>query len=63
MTDALLSTREVAGRLGVSEYTVRRMARAGKLPKVRVGERLVRYRETDVQALIEHGRTVASSHG
>jgi excisionase family DNA binding protein len=63
VTEALLSVREAAVRLAVSEDTVRRMARGGKLSRVRVGERLVRYRESEVQALIGAGRRVDTRDG
>lgn len=44
----LLTAREAARRLAVSERTVRRLADRGDLPRVRVGQRSVRYRRDDV---------------
>jgi excisionase family DNA binding protein len=37
MTDALLSTREAAARLGISADRVRQLIRAGRLPAQRLG--------------------------
>jgi excisionase family DNA binding protein len=52
----LLRRREAAELLGVSARTVDRLAEAGALPRVRVGERSVRFRAEDVIALVERGR-------
>lgn len=48
----LLTTRQVAAALAVSEPTVRRLSEAGKLPRVRIGT-LTRYRMEDLERLIE----------
>lgn len=49
--DELMTTKEVAARLRVSEQTVHRMARSGELGAVRIRKRL-RFRRSDVDALI-----------
>jgi excisionase family DNA binding protein len=52
----LLTIPEVAERLAVSERFVRRLLFDGRLPKVKVGGRLVRIDERDLEAFIEAGR-------
>lgn len=49
MTTPLLRRAAVAARLDVSERTVRRLAAAGYLTEVRVGERAVRITEASVE--------------
>lgn len=51
-SNRLLSSREVAALLGVSERTVRDMWREWGLPAKRIGKQL-RWRERDVHAWIE----------
>jgi excisionase family DNA binding protein len=49
----LLTDREVAELLVVKPDTVRRWAASGRLPSVRLGGRLVRFRSDDVERWIE----------
>lgn len=49
---ALLTTDQVASLLQVTPRTVRRWARDGVLPRVRIGGRITRYRAHDVASLI-----------
>ena len=51
-TKARLTISQVATRLQVCEHTIRRMAKRGELPIIRVGQtgRLIRIREEDVEA-------------
>ena len=58
-SDDLLTGPQVAGWLAVHPSTVRRLADRGHLPRVRVGPaaRLVRYRASDVAALIDAAQT------
>lgn len=49
----LLSPRDVADLLGVSERTVRRLAQDGALDRVRIGHRTSRYTRRSVLALID----------
>lgn len=51
----LINSTTVARMLGVSRVTVWRLARAGKLNPVRLSARIVRYRLTEVEALIQSG--------
>ncbi len=51
-SDRFLSPRDIAGRLSVSEVTVRRMISSGRLPSVRPTERLVRVPESAVNELL-----------
>jgi excisionase family DNA binding protein len=53
---SLLTTKDVAALLGVSKETVRDWAAAGKLPVVRFSTQTLRYRQADVEALIEANR-------
>ena len=60
-TKSLLEAREAARRLGVSIFTVRRLAAAGTLPAVRYGLRgRLRFREHDVDALLAGERSEAA---
>jgi excisionase family DNA binding protein len=45
-----LTTQEVADRYQVSPATVRRMAKEGRLPEVRIGYRTIRYPEDQLEA-------------
>lgn len=47
----LLSAKETAAMLGVSQRTLYNLTRAGKLPAVRIGRRVL-YRPADVEAYI-----------
>jgi excisionase family DNA binding protein len=51
--DRLLRTEEVAVRLGRSFQGVRMLMRDGTLPVVKMGPRMVRVRERDVEALVK----------
>lgn len=50
--ETLLTAREAAAVLRVSERTVWALAKQGKLAAVRIG-RAVRYRREDIQAFVE----------
>jgi excisionase family DNA binding protein len=52
----LLSRDDVAECLGASVSTVLRLERRGELPHIKLG-RLVRFKPTDVEALIERAYT------
>ncbi len=54
-SDQLLTKQEVADWLRVDLNTVDRMRERGELPTVRVGQRLVRFRRSDVLRLLEEG--------
>ncbi len=50
---AYLSARQLAGLLSISVRSVWRLAAAGKLPEpVRLGRRIARWREADVEAAV-----------
>lgn len=52
--DPLLTTKEAANLLGVSQSFLERDRWAGaRIPFVRVGSRAVRYRRSDLQAFLE----------
>ena len=53
----MLSRGQVAEYLGVSPRTVARWTKRGVLPHVRLGRRVIRYRERDLDSLVEK-RTV-----
>lgn len=50
--DDLLTTKEVATRARVSPVTVTRWAKDGTLTAIRVSERVLRFRRSDVEALL-----------
>lgn len=51
--DDLLDKKAVAELLGVSTATVLRWTRAGTLPSVRLTDRTVRFRPSEIDAFIE----------
>ena len=53
MENDLLTQQEAARHLRVSLKSLRRLVREGKLPEVRLGPRLPRYRVRDLDALVE----------
>ncbi len=55
MKEQLLTVTEAAERLALKPATVRKMLYQRRLPRVRVGRRAVRARESDVEALIRLG--------
>lgn len=61
MQDKLLTTKEAAPLLGVSEAFLERDRWAGaQVPFIRVGSRAVRYRLSDLNAFIESRRRVST---
>lgn len=52
-SERLLTAKQVAGRLQVSLRRVHQL----KVPKIRLGARTVRFREADVQALLDSRTT------
>jgi excisionase family DNA binding protein len=54
---SLLTTREVADRLGLAPATVLRWAQAGKLPAVYLSSRAVRFRAEDLATFLEERAT------
>jgi excisionase family DNA binding protein len=63
--DKLLSLEEVAQKLGVSVWTVHRLARSGRLASVRLGRRRL-VSPADVEALVvtlRRGTKEQSAHG
>lgn len=55
MHSELLTASEVADRLGISVATVQRWQNAGHLVPVKVGRGYVRYRLSDIEALVAGG--------
>jgi excisionase family DNA binding protein len=51
--DDLLTADEIAKTLRVSADTVRRWAREGRIPEVKLSPKVRRYREADVMAALE----------
>ena len=52
MENDLRTQREAATRLRVNTKAVRRLVREGRLPELRLGPRLPRYRARDLDALV-----------
>ena len=52
MEKELYTQREAAQRLRINPKTLRRLVREGRLPEVRLGPRLPRYRGQDLDALV-----------
>jgi predicted DNA-binding transcriptional regulator AlpA len=51
-TDVLLKLPEAATMLGISARTFRRMVVRGDIPVVRLSSKILRYRESDIAAII-----------
>ena len=51
----IMSTKEVAQRLGLSVQTVRRLYKSGELPGQMVGGRVLVFSRRDVEALVSQG--------
>jgi excisionase family DNA binding protein len=51
--DQLMTGGDLAKRLRVSADTVRRWAREGRIPEVRVSRKVRRFRETEVLAALD----------
>src|SRR4051812_49095459 len=56
MSECLLTTREVANMLGLSNESVLRRWRAGELPGFRLSTKVLRFRESEVIAWLESCR-------
>ena len=54
----LLKTSDVCELLGVSRKTVNRLHRDGFLPKIKVGAQTVRYRQEDLDKLVQRRRLI-----
>ena len=52
----LLTYKDVAELLGISVPAVKEMRRTGALPYVRISERVIRFREQDIQQFVEDHR-------
>ena len=52
MTETLLTSPEVADLFGVSDETVRRWAKDGKLPVVELPSGRVKFRRSDIDAIL-----------
>jgi excisionase family DNA binding protein len=50
--DELLTAAQVAEWLNVTQQTVRRWAENGTVPAVRIGPRAIRFRRSDIDALV-----------
>jgi len=62
MTDRLLTTKEAARYLGVSEAFLERDRWAGaRIPFIKIGSRAVRYRITDVDSYIQDRVSLSTS--
>lgn len=58
-----LTAEQIAERLGITEKTVQRWTRAGKLPRpYRLSRRVVRYRESEIARAIERHKQREPSH-
>lgn len=62
MTDKLLTTKEAARHLGVSEAFLERDRWAGaRIPFVKIGSRAVRYQQIELEAYIQQQRRHSTS--
>ena len=56
LPERLFTAAEVANCYGTSAHTILRLARAGRIPCVRLTARVVRFRASDVAAMIAQAR-------
>lgn len=54
--DQFLTAKQLAAILQVSEATVRRLARAGRIPSIRLTPRIVRFHLQSVREALDGGR-------
>jgi DNA-binding transcriptional MerR regulator len=59
----LLKRDEVAAMLRVSKHAVRLYERQGKLSRVQINARVIRYKPVEVQRLIDAQATTATTQG
>jgi excisionase family DNA binding protein len=52
--EKLLNIRELADRLGISKLTAYHWLSQGRLPCIRFSARCVRFRESDLENMLEH---------
>ena len=57
--DEILTKKEVAEFLKVSEATIYRLTKRGELPAIRGSKRFLRYQKSDVLAFLQKLRTVS----
>lgn len=57
MNETLIPTRQAATMLGVSPASLLRLAKLGKVPHVRISDRIVRFKEAALQEILR------DSHG
>ena len=50
---ALITVSELANYLNVKPESVRRLARKGEIPSIRVGRHLIRFRKSEIDAWLE----------
>lgn len=55
--DQFLTARQLAAILQVSEATVRRLARKGRIPSIRLTPRIMRFHLQSVREALDGGRT------
>ncbi len=58
----LYNAAEATAYLGMAEQTVRQWASMGKLAKVKVGVKALRFRKEDLDRIIDEGWVPARSH-
>ena len=54
MSDRLLTTREIAAFLGLSPESVLRRYRRDELPGYRLASNVLRFRESEIEAWLQH---------
>ena len=57
MTEDLMKTKDVLEYLKISRSTLYRLIKEGKLAPIKMGPKTLRYRRSDVDQLVEAGRT------
>jgi len=63
MTKDLLTGEELAARLRVRPSTVRTWARAGRIPTLRIGAKVIRFDFAEVCEMLRHEATRSQASG
>jgi excisionase family DNA binding protein len=63
METELLTCSELAGRLKVKDHTVKTWAKAGLIPAIRVGPKVIRFDYADVVAALRAGKDGGYGNG
>jgi hypothetical protein len=56
MSEVLVSAAELSRLSGLSEFTLQKLSREGKIPCIRINPRVIRFRPSEVEAALANMR-------